>query len=431
MGTLWTEAVTPAELTGFARAAVEDVERQKGTLATFLPNESVPDVVVRTVVDSDGTGELAQYRSFDAETPIASGGSGSRKTFELMPLGLKERVGEYDQLRRQAGAMDLVKAGIENATLRVAQAVVDRLEVARGQVLDTGKLTINENGVAQVIDYGRSSANDVTASQPWNRNGADPIEYLIGLCETYADRNQGSQPGVILTSRRVVALLQRSSTIRAIVATLSGAPSIVSLDALTAAVASFGLPPIQVYDRKVRGQRVLDQDAVYLLPAGSGVTGRSVLGATFYGQTLEASEPEYGLAPVDQPGLVVGSWKTKDPIGVWVHSNAIAMPVLVNPVASMVARVIVEEKTYSVDFGGATGGNATLTFGGNTTANIAHNATAATVKTALVNLDDGYKAADWAVTGDPGEYVITTPGGPLTGDGSGLTGGSGFTLTEV
>lgn len=430
MGTLWTEAVTPAELTGFARAAIEDVERQKGTLAVFLPNDSVPDVVVRTVVDSDGTGELAQYRSFDAETPIASGGKGSRKTFELLPLGLKERVGEYDQLRRQAGAMDLVKAGIENATLRVSQAVVDRLEVARGQVLDTGRLVIDENGVTQIVDYGRPSGNNITAEDPWNRDGSDPVEYLISVCDLYADLNQGSQPGVVLTSRKVVARLQRSETIRAIVATLQGAPSIVSREALTAALASFGLPPLSIYDRKIRGQHVLDPDAVYLLPAAGGVTGQSPLGATFYGQTLEASEPEYGLAPVDQPGLVVGSWKTKDPIGVWVHSNAIAMPVLVNPVASMVVRVIVESKTYTVSFGGATGGNAVLTFGGNTTAPIAHNASAANVKSALVALDDGYKAADWEVTGSAGEYTIVTPGGALSGDGSGLTAGA-LTIQQV
>lgn len=430
MSALWTEAVSPAELTGFARAAVEDIERQNGTLATFLPNDEVSDVVVRTVVDSDGTGELAQYRSFDAETPIGSGGQGERKTFELLPLGLKERVGEYDQLRRQAQAMAMVRAGIDNATLRVARAVVDRLEVARGQVLDTGRMVINENNVYQTVDYGRPDGNDVVAVQPWNRDGADPIEYLIAMCDLYADRNNGAQPGVLLTSRRVVAALQRSATIRTIVATTAGSPSIVSREALAAALASFGLPPLQVYDRKIRGRHVIDPDAVYLLPAPVGVSGQSPLGATFYGQTLEALEPEYGLAPEEQPGLVVGSWKSRDPIGVWVHSNAIAMPVLVNPVASMVLRVIADPRSYSVNFGGATGGSVTLTFAGNTTEPLAHNATVANVRAALAGLDDGYKAADWTVSGEPGDYVIRTPGGSLSVGSDDLEGGA-VTLVEL
>ena len=430
MGTLWTEAITPAELTGFARAAVEDVERAKGTLAPFLPNESVPDVVVRTVLESDGTGELAQYRSFDAETPIGSGGKGKRNVYELLPLGLKERVGEYDQLRRNAQAMDLVKAGIENATLRVSQAVVDRLEVGRGQVLDTGKLTIEENGVYQVVDFGRPGSHDFAPNTPWNLGAGDPVQELVGWCDAYADANQGSQPGVILTSRKVVAVLQRSESIRAIVATLAGAPGIVSREALDAALTSFGLPPIRIYDRKIRGVPVLNPDAVYLLPAPGAVTGTSPLGATFYGQTLEASEPEYGLAAVDQPGLVVGSWKTRDPIGVWVHSNAIAMPIMVNPAASMVIRVIQEPLEYHLDLGGATGGTFVLTFMGNPTSGLAYNASASAVKSALVALDDGFKAADWTVTGSAGDYTIVTPGGSLLADGSDLTGGTGLELTQ-
>lgn len=85
---------------------------------------------------------------------------------------------------------------------------------------------------------------------------------------------------------------------------------------------------------------------------------------------------------------------------------------------------------YTVSFGGATGGNGTLTWRGRTTANIAYNASAATVKAALAALDDGYDATAWTVTGSAGNYVVTTPaGGALTGDGTGLTGGTGLTVT--
>lgn len=85
---------------------------------------------------------------------------------------------------------------------------------------------------------------------------------------------------------------------------------------------------------------------------------------------------------------------------------------------------------YNVSFGGATGGNGTLTWRGRTTSTIAYNASAATVKAALVALDDGHDAPDWTVTGAAGSYVVTTPaGGALTGDGTGLTGGTGLTIS--
>lgn len=337
---LWTDLITPAELTGFARAAVEDVERQKATLARWLPNYPVPDVVVRTIVAQDGNGALAQFRAFDAETPVGSGGTGQRKVFELLPLGLKERVSEYDQLRaRGDDAQAMILGGVEKAAMRVANAVVDRLEVARGQAIDTGALTINENGVVQTMTFGRPAGNTVTAATLWS-GAAKPLDDLIAWGDVFAAGNQGNQPGAIVTSKRVVAALQRNADIRGLVATIGGTPGIVSIDALSAVLAAYGLPPITVYDRKIRGNNVLPDNKVYLLPAAVDPNGQSELGATFYGETLEAAEPEYGIGSVDQPGLVVGAWKTKDPIAVWVHSNAIALPVLVNPVASMVATVL-------------------------------------------------------------------------------------------
>ena len=343
MSKLWTDLISPAELTGFARAAQEDVERRKGTLARWLPNTEVPDVVVRTVVGEDGTGELAQYRSFDAETPIGSGGKGERKVFELLPLGLKERVSEYDQLRMRGGDVAaLTLGGVEKAALRVVNAVVDRLEIARGQALETGGLAIDENGVKQTLSFGRPAGNTVTASVLWNASSGTPkaIDDLIAWCDVYKDGNNGNMPGAMVTSRKAVAALQRSEEIRALVATTAGTPSIVSMEALNAVLASYDLPPIYIFDRKIRGQAVLSPNKLFLLPAPVEPNGSNELGGTFCGQTLEASEPEYGIAAAEQPGLVVGAWKTRDPIAVWVHSNAIAVPVLVNPVASMVATVV-------------------------------------------------------------------------------------------
>lgn len=66
------------------------------------------------------------------------------------------------------------------------------------------------------------------------------------------------------------------------------------------------------------------------------------------------------------------------------------------------------------------------------TATIAYNALNSAVKTALVNLDDGFVAADWTVTGTAPTFTVTVPTSAkvLTGDGSGLTGGT-FAVTPL
>lgn len=88
-------------------------------------------------------------------------------------------------------------------------------------------------------------------------------------------------------------------------------------------------------------------------------------------------------------------------------------------------------KTWTVTLGSPSAGNFTLSFNGNTTATIAYNATAATVKTALAALGDSWAASQWTVTGSAGgPYTITSPGGTLTGNGAGLTGGT-FTVAAA
>lgn len=84
---------------------------------------------------------------------------------------------------------------------------------------------------------------------------------------------------------------------------------------------------------------------------------------------------------------------------------------------------------FNVSVGAASAGNFTLTFAGNTTATIAYDANAAAVKAALVALDDGFPASKWTVTGS-GPWEVTTPGGKLTGSGTGLTGGT-FSITSA
>lgn len=71
--------------------------------------------------------------------------------------------------------------------------------------------------------------------------------------------------------------------------------------------------------------------------------------------------------------------------------------------------------------------------GGSLSGTIAINATATTVKNALVAIDDGFGSSDWAVTGsNGGPYTVTVPAGrQLTGDGSSLETPGNFTITPV
>ena len=82
---------------------------------------------------------------------------------------------------------------------------------------------------------------------------------------------------------------------------------------------------------------------------------------------------------------------------------------------------------YTVGVGAASAGNFTLTYKSKTTTPIAYNATSAAVKSALNALSEG----TFDATGSAPNWTVTAPdNSPLTGSGSGLTGGT-FAVTAA
>ncbi|EUA67838.1 phage major capsid E family protein [Mycobacteroides abscessus subsp. bolletii 1513] len=240
--TLWTDVITPAALTGYAREALADRERRKGSLAAFLPNRTVPDIVARFVKGDNGLLDAAEYRSYDAEVSIGETPGAERVTIELPPLGRKVRVSEYDQLRLRGNVdSDTVLSTVLKEAKRLAYAISDKLEVMRGKVIDSGKAAINENGFIATADFGRGAAFAVTAATLWSDPASKPLTDLRLWRDAYVEEN-GDEPGVILTSRRVLNALMLSAEMKALATNSATAPGLVTEDFVQATLSAYGLP---------------------------------------------------------------------------------------------------------------------------------------------------------------------------------------------
>lgn len=350
---LWTDLITPAELTGYARAEQEAWERQWGTLARYLPNEQVPDIVARFEVGKAGLQPVAPFRSYDAETPLGKLPGRQRVIIELPPIGEKLRVSEYDQLRMRGNTNGVqVLNAVLDITRQIVRDVNNRQEVARGQAIEDAVLDIDENGFVQIADWERDPLMEPAApSVLWSdATNATPLANLIAWVSAYRDMNN-MEPGSILVNRNILLNLARTAEFRNLYSTLVGRPSQVTRGAVNEIMMDNDLPPFDVYERHavfdngdgggVKTRPVLSPHKLFLLPAQSDPNGgNNGFGATYWGQTLEADEPEYGLQPEEQPGIVAGTWKSRDPIGVWVHCNAIGLPVIGDANRSMVVPVL-------------------------------------------------------------------------------------------
>jgi hypothetical protein len=350
---MWTDLVEPVELTGYARARLEDYERQQnGSLVRWLPNETIPDIVARFEVGGTGLQPVAEFRSYDAETPLASLPGKQRVTIELPPLGLKMRVSEYEQLRgRGRVSPEALRPSVERITERLVDAISDRMEYERGFALENASLLIDdETGFKQSGDWERAPEHEVSADDGtgvfWDdTENADAIEDLIRWKEQYIATN-GFPPGVLLTSTVVATRLMRHAAFRTLASSLAGAPAIVTRAAVNQILADYELPALTTYDRQVnfRGTvtKVLSPEYLFMLPTPGGTVGGVNLGATYWGTTLESGEPEYNIQEEDRPGIVVGTWKTRDPIALWVHSAAIGLAALGDANLSLRAQVLPE-----------------------------------------------------------------------------------------
>jgi hypothetical protein len=116
---------------------------------------------------------------------------------------------------------------------------------------------------------------------------------------------------------------------------------------VNAVVDGASLPPIVVYDRNVRiagtTTKVLPDNKLFFLPApvAPDAWQDTELGATYWGQTLTATDARYELADTEQPGLVVGAYRgDKPPMLAEVISDAIAMPTMANADLSFAATVL-------------------------------------------------------------------------------------------
>jgi hypothetical protein len=333
----------PQELQGFVRAAFGEVERNRFVLSQFLPNLNIDDIEYRAYRGTLNDQDAALIRSWDTESPIGKRQGVQRMMGELPPISQKIRLGEEERLRMRAlergNNSQLVDAIFDDAA-NMARAVAARIEMLRGEALHAASLTINENGVQQTIPFGRSGTHSVAPGTLWSVTAtATPIQDEQAWVQTYIDTN-GTAPGLALTSTRVVNYLLLNAQYRSMAAQNGITPAFLNVNGLNQIRATYGLPPVVVYDVKTRvagvSTRVIPDDRfIYLPPAGEP------LGRTFFGTTAEAIElvGARQIAQDQAPGMVAVVEKTFDPVATWTKAAAIALPVLVNPDLTFVADV--------------------------------------------------------------------------------------------
>lgn len=287
------------------------------------------------------TNRTAAYRSFDGTIHVSSRDAGSGKFVELIPFSDSLNQGEYERIQRE-----IIRLGGTNKQAQVNAAYNDaerlkgtmdnRIELAWGDVLTDGKLTINENGFSGEADYG-VPANQVTAPAGalWtdaNQATAVPLTDLDAWQEVrIANGNEIATR--MLTSRVRVGVLRRNKQIiDAVYGSTAGRTS-VTLDELNTLLSSENLPTVFTYDSTLNVEgtvtRVIAQDKVALLPEDIGSLGFMAFGLTATALELVGSS-KVDMTFGDAQGIVGVIEKVGPPYREFTFVDAVGMPVLSN-----------------------------------------------------------------------------------------------------
>lgn len=340
--------IEPAVLTGYVR----NVPRPSAlTLNQFLPDRLIGDI--EAAIDQvTRVNRAAQFRAWDTETPIGQRDVFQRSKVKLPPLGQKTVIGEHERLM-----LERIRTGGDNRNSYVeaiyddaatnTRAVLNRMEIARGDVLVDGKFTLTgENGLTLEADFGVDSTHKVLASTVWtDLDDSVPLQDLKTWVDLYVE-DTGEKPGFMLTSNTVISNLLLNDSIRDLFyrgASGTGGPNLLTQVQLNQVLNAYGYPTIVEYNTKINvngsNTRVINEDRVIFLPSNP-----SDLGYTAWGVTAESLELAAGENPSLEfsqlPGLVGVVLKEGDPLRVWTKVGAVGMPIITDPTRIIIADVL-------------------------------------------------------------------------------------------
>lgn len=340
------EYIEPDVLTGYVREVPSPANL---VLSQFLPDRNIQDI--EAAIDQvTRTNRAAKFRAWDAESYIGKRDQFETRRISLPPISQKLPVGEWERLQ-----LERVRSGGDNRAAIInriyddmdnnVRAIFNRMEIARGDALMDGIVSLSADGLTGIeADFGLDASHIVTpAGAMWDdaANG-EPLTDLRGWVQTYV-ADTGERPAYMLVSEAINSALLLSEQIRHLASTLAGIPALMNQDQLNQVMAAYRLPAIFPYDTRIDFDgttvRVVDERKAIFLPADP-----SSLGFTAWGITAEALELASGQNPSlefeQTPGLIGVVMKEGDPLRVWTKAGAVGLPMLTDTRRLMVATVL-------------------------------------------------------------------------------------------
>lgn len=345
MAIFFDAPVSPDDATAYTREVPLNLNGNRQLLDAFpLETENDNTVNFSEIVH---TNRLARYRSFDGRIHVSERDTGSDKRVKLAPLSTSLSEGEYERLQREFARtggtrQEALEQAIYNDADQLTNEVLNRLEVAWGDVLMDGKLTISEGGYAGEADYGVPGDQVVAPATAWTDVNAPALTNLLAWHDVYAAKNgpAGSQ----MTDQATIRLMTQNKEIIAAAVGNTAGRSRINLQELNDLFAAEGLPTLRpAFDESFVNDdgttfKVITSGKLLFLPPDLSTLGATKMGITATALELVDSN-ESDLSFEDAPGIVGVVEKVGPPYRKFTFVDAVGMPVLKDARKLLIATV--------------------------------------------------------------------------------------------
>lgn len=283
----------------------------------------------------------AKVHAFDSEAAI-----GVRPVFEKVSvekLLIKEKINQSERLAQ------LINKGVRESRIvdyvyddmnRLANSVKTRTEIAKMEVMATGKMTIQENNLDMSIDYGVNKKIDLSDWDDPTHNVLDDIEKAIALAKA-----SGYTVNAALTSDKVLGFLMKNEGIIKSIYGGNSSAMIVTKSQLSMLMNElYGIKistdedmyAVPTADNKGRTPKRFFPENKFTLYV-EGIGGR--VGTGLWGVTPE-EERQGAFTNVNQNQFItITQWYTPDPVAEWTKASGVFIPVLPNPFAMVICTI--------------------------------------------------------------------------------------------
>lgn len=308
-------------------------ERQMSAMLgeTLFPNRKIQDIEFDMILGRGGLPVSASVHALDTETQIASreaiqkGAQGLALIKRQIPITEKEII-KINNPRTDA-ELEMVISQLYNDSEKMVEGVRVRAEAMRMELLSSGKIKIEENGVKVTIDYKVPNGNKKTFD--WsNLETSTPLEDLESLAAA-VENESGSRPTRMLTSRKIQNALCKNKSIREAIHGVNAA-KIVTLAELNSLFSDLQLPTLATYEAKYKVEGAKGYETKRYFPENViSMFGDNEVGESIWGLTAEEVKliGDGNMETASMVGnIFVGTYTKVDPVSEWTKAAAMMLP---------------------------------------------------------------------------------------------------------